>query len=317
MKKTFFKTFFISIIIFSVIWGGFIYKTIIKAESEDGEEYKESFIDRLLDGKNDIVFLLLGIDSKDVNKSKGDRTDTMMLCRVDKSTGDISILSIPRDTKAHIRGRKNDEKINHAHAYGGPELSVKAVKDLLGINLEYYVRVDYNIVKEYVNLIDGVEIDVPMDMKYSDPTADPPLYINLKKGYQTLYGDESLQFLRYRKGYADQDLGRIKAQQEFMKVLIEKTLRPANIVNIPQMIKSYYDNVDTNIPLDVIMKFAMKAKVFSTDRVEMATLPGDGKYINGVSYFVIQEEESHNLVKRMFTDNRAVEHLDEDNNEIN
>ncbi len=62
-----------------------------------------------------------------------------------------------------------------------------------------------------------------MDMKYSDPVADPPLYINLKKGQQVLYGgDEALQFLRFRKGYANQDLGRIEAQQQFMKSAIEK-----------------------------------------------------------------------------------------------
>lgn len=320
MKKTFFKTFFVSIIIFSVVWGGFIYKTIIKAEGEvDGEEdvYKENFISRLMDGKDDITFLLLGVDSKDINKNSKTRSDTMMLCKVNKSTGDISILSIPRDTRVRIRGRKSEEKINHAHAYGGPELSVKAVKDLLGIDLDYYVRVDYKIVEEYVKLIGGVDIYVPMDMKYSDPIADPPLYIDLKKGHQTLDGDKALQFLRFRKGYANQDLGRINAQQEFMKAAIEKTLRPANIVKIPQMIKSYYDNVDTNIPLDVIMKFAMKAKVFNVDSIEMATLPGDGKYINKVSYFIPNEDESKKLIKTMFTENRAVEHLDEDSNEIN
>lgn len=153
MKKTFFKTFFISIIVFSVVWSGFIYKTVIKAEGEE-EVYQETFMDRLVDGKDDIIFLVLGVDSKDTSKNSKTRSDTMMLCRADKSTGDISILSIPRDTKTRIRGRQNEEKINHAHAYGGPELSVKAVKDLLGIDLEYYVRVDYNIVKEYVNLID-------------------------------------------------------------------------------------------------------------------------------------------------------------------
>ena len=195
MKKTFFKTFFISLILFSAIWGGFIYKTVIKAEGEQGEyQYKETFIDRLIEGKDDITFLLLGVDSKDVSQTSGIRTDTMMLCRLDTSTGEISILSIPRDTKARIRGRKYEEKINHAHSYGGPELSVKAVKDLLGIDLEYYVKVDYNIVKEMVDIIGGVDIYVPMDMKYSDPVADPPLYIDLKKGYQTLDGDKALQF---------------------------------------------------------------------------------------------------------------------------
>ena len=318
MKKKFFKTFFVSFVIFSILWGGFIYKTIIKAEGEyEEEEYKETFIERLMEGKDDITFLLLGVDSKDVKNSDGTRTDTMMLCRVDKSTGDISILSIPRDTRAYIRGRKNQEKINHAHAYGGPELSVKAVKDLLGIDLEYYVKVDYNVVREFVNLIDGVEIDVPMDMKYSDPVADPPLYIDLKKGYQKLYGDEALQFLRFRKGYADQDLGRIKAQQEFMKVAIEKTLRQSNIVNLPQMIKSYYNNVDTNIPLDMIMKFAVKVKSYNTEGIQMATLPGDGKYIGGVSYYIPYEDETQKLVKSLFTEQRTVENTEEDSSEIN
>ncbi len=84
---------------------------------------------------------------------------------------------------------------------------------------------DYRIVKEYVNLIGGVEVYVPMDMKYSDPVADPPLYIDLKQGRQVLDGgDKALQFLRFRKGYADQDLGRIKAQQQFVAAAIEKKL---------------------------------------------------------------------------------------------
>ena len=148
MKKTFFKTFFISFIAFSLVWSGFIYKTVIKAQGEEYEEvYKENFIDRLVDGKEDITFLLLGVDSKDTKSASNTRTDTMMLCRANKSTGEISILSIPRDTKTRIRGRRNEEKINHAHVYGGPELSVKTVKDLLEIDLEYYVRVDYKMLR--------------------------------------------------------------------------------------------------------------------------------------------------------------------------
>lgn len=313
MKKKFFKTFFISIAIFSVVWSGFIYKTVIKAESEvpgaEGE-YKENFLDRLFDGQDHITFLVLGVDSKDVNENDQTRSDTMMLCRADKVTGEISILSIPRDTKARIRGRQNEEKINHAHAYGGAELSVKAVKDLLGIDLEYYVTVDYKLVENYVDLIGGVDVYVPMDMQYSDPVAEPPLYINLSEGQQTLNGDESLQFLRFRKGYADQDLGRIKSQQQFVESAIEKTLRPENIVNIPQIIKSSYDNINTNIPLDLITKFVMKANTFNVQGIQMATLPGDGSYINGVSYFLLDEEESSKMLETMFNENRIVETLD-------
>lgn len=309
MKRKFFRTFFISLIMFAVLWTGFIYKTVIIAEGEDEVDYEEEgFLDRLMGGKDNITFLLLGVDSKDVKKSTGTRTDTMILCKVNKSTGKISMLSIPRDTKAYIRGRNGEEKINHAHAYGGPELSVKAVKDLLGVDLEYYVKVDYSIVKEFVDIIGGVEVDVPMDMKYSDPTADPPLYINLKAGLQVLDGDKALQFLRFRKGYADQDLGRIRAQQQFIMAAIKQALKIENVGKIPQMIKTYYDNVETNIPLDLILKFAVNIKNYDIEGIQMDTLPGQAKYINGVSYYVPNEEEMKTIVDTMFND---------DNNENN
>ena len=324
MKKTFFKTFFISIAVFSLLWGGYIYKNVLNVPESGEETYKENFIDRLVDDNDEILFLLLGIDAKDVMKSKGTRTDTMMLCKADKSTGEISILSIPRDTRCYIRGRKNEEKITHAHAYGGPELSIKAVKDLLGVDVEYYVRVDYNIVKEFVTLVDGVEVNVPIDMEYSDPYADPPLYINLSKGHQTLDGDQAIQFLRFRKGnkggkpgYPEGDLGRIKAQQQFMKAAIDKLLRPENIPKIPQMMQSYYKNVDTNIPMDILLKFAMKAKSFSTEKIEMATLPGDGEYIGGTSYFIVDKEASETLVKTMFSNHRAVTNIEDDDTKTN
>ncbi|HHV38209.1 MAG TPA: LCP family protein [Tepidimicrobium sp.] len=317
MKRRFLRTFLISLVLFSVLWTGIIYRTLSKADSAIEEEDKDTLIDRLLDGTKDITFLVLGVDAKDVADSSGARSDTMMLCKVDRSTGDISILSIPRDTKAQLPGRVHEEKINHAHAYGGPEYSVMAVSELLGIDLEYYVKVDYNIVREYVNILGGVEIDVPMDMQYTDLAADPPLYIDLKQGYQTLDGDKALQFLRFRKGYIDQDLGRIRAQQQFMKAALEKTLRPANIVNIPKLMKSYYKNVDTNIPLDVIMKFALNAKRFDAERLQVATLPGDGRYIGDVSYFVPDEEESRMLIEKMFLDYRAVENINDDIDEYN
>ncbi len=313
MKKRFLRTFFISFLVFTVLWTGFIYKTVIVAESEDESEYKGNFLERIIDGKDDITFLLMGVDSNDVNKSSSSRTDTIILCKVNKSTGKISMLSIPRDTRVRIRGKENEDKINHAHVYGGPELVVKAVKDLLGIDLEYYVKVDYNIVKEFVNLIGGVEVDVPMNMKYSDPTADPPLYINLKKGLQVLDGDQALQFLRFRKGYADQDLGRIQAQQQFIKAAIKQSLSVENVGKIPQMIKSYYDNVETNIPLDLILKFAVNVKNYDVEGIQAATLPGEPEYINGVSYYISDKEETDILLKQLFEDEETTDSSQQNN----
>ncbi|WP_352420103.1 LCP family protein [Proteiniborus sp.] len=315
MKK-FFRTFVTAFLIFAIISGGIV-TWILKNEGD--ENSFASNISELIKGddKKEITFLLLGVDSKDVTKAKGQRTDTMMLCRYDDTTGKISILSIPRDTKAVIRGRKNKEKINHAHAYGGPELSVKAVRDLLGIDIEYYVRVDYKIVKDVVDLIGGVEVDVPMDMKYKDPTADPPLNIDIKKGKQILKGEKSLEFLRYRKGYSNQDLGRIEAQQQFMNSAIKKALNPINIIKLPKFIDTYIENVDTNIPLEVIAKFALKAKNIDTENIEMATLPGQPKLMSGVWYFIHNEGKTQEMVDNMFIEHNLVmndEKKEESNN---
>lgn len=304
--KSFFKTFIAAFLIFSILSVGII--TFIFNDKDSNSTFVSNLTDLVKgdNGKKDITFLLLGVDANDTSKSKGQRTDTMMLCRYDDTTGKVSILSIPRDTMATIRGRKNKEKINHAHAYGGPELSVKAVKDLLGISLDYYVRVDYQIVKDVVDLIGGVEVDVPMDMKYSDPWADPPLKINLKKGKQVLDGDESLQFLRYRKGYADQDLGRIEAQHQFMSSAIKKALNPINILKLPKFVDTYIKNVDTNIPLDTIAKFAIKAKNVDTENIEMITLPGEPKYISKAWYFIHNEGKTQEIINDMFNDQNIV-----------
>ena len=316
MKKIFLKTFVISFLVFTLIYSGTIYFYMFKSE-EITKNTQETFVDRILEQQDEITFLMLGVDGKNIDDNSHVRSDTIMLCKANRSTGDIDILSIPRDTKAMIRGRKNEEKINHAHAYGGAEAAMEAVEDLLGIDLDYYVRVDYGIVEEYVDLIGGVEINVPMDMKYSDPVADPPLYIDLKEGYQTLDGDESLQFLRFRKGYIDQDLGRIRSQQEFMKVLIDKSLKPSNIIKLPQMIKTYYSNVDTNIPLDLITMFAVKANTFNITNMNTATLPGSPQTINGISYFVESEEESYKLVKEMFLEEETAKIIEANKDDAN
>ncbi len=315
MKK-FFRTFLTAFLIFTIASVGIVTFVLKSNNGENSFASNLQGLNKDDNSKKEITFLLLGVDSKDVDKAKGQRTDTMMLCRYDDTTGKISILSIPRDTMASLRGRKNKEKINHAHAYGGPDLSVKAVRDLLGIDLDYYVRVDYKIVEEVVDLIGGVEVDVPMDMKYSDPTADPPLNINLKKGKQTLDGKKSLEFLRFRKGYANQDLGRIEAQHQFMSSAIKKSLNPINIIKLPKFINSYFKNVDTNIPLELVAKFALKAKNIDTENIQMATLPGEPKYISGLWYFIHDAGETQEMVNSMFLEHNMVM-KDEGNKEAN
>lgn len=297
MKK-FFRTFFISLLVFALAYIGLGY---YMTNHGNRQAAGEDEIDEQFEEKNEILFLLLGVDAKDINE-KGKRTDTMMLINMNFNTGETKILSIPRDTRVNIRGLKGQRKINAAHANGGPELSVKSVKDLLGVDLKYYVKVDYRAVEEIVDAIGGVVVDIPKDMYHSDPTADPPLLIDLKKGEQQLLdGNKSMQFLRYR-GYKDADIGRIRAQQQFMKAFMEQILKPKNVLRLPKMISVYYEYVDTNIPMGTLSKMALSANKINTENMETATIPGKGKRISGIDYLIYNEDEMNSIVNEMFGD---------------
>lgn len=256
--------------------------------------------------KNEILFLLLGVDAQSVKKSKGTRTDTMMLTKVNFETGDITILSIPRDTRVPVKGKQ--DKINSAHAYGGVDLTMKTVSDFLGIDVDYYVKVDYQIVQDVVEKIGGVEIDVPFNMVYNDPTSDPPLNINIKKGLQVLNGKNAHDFLRWRHnnsytvGYKEGDVGRIKAQQYFMKELIKQTLKPKNILKLPGLIETYFANVETNIPLSTMLKGAASANKIDTENMITNTVPGEGRYIGDISYYVYDRAKTDEVVEELFKD---------------
>jgi LCP family protein required for cell wall assembly len=246
-----------------------------------------------------INILLLGVDSLNGDK-KGVRTDTMMVLSMNPETNKASILSIPRDTRVKIRGRKGYDKINAAHAYGGVDLSLKAVKDLLGIPIHHYIKLDYQAVYKTVDDVGGVEVYVPMNMKYYDPYATPPLRINLKKGRQVLDGDKAMQFLRFRKGYANQDLGRIDAQQQFMEALAKKVLSASSVFRIKDYIDTFNMYVDTDMSVSEMGSLALKASKIDIDSIEKQTVPGVPMTINGIAYYKPNVEEINKLVQKLY-----------------
>lgn len=306
MKKQFIITFLISLLIFSLVFF-FLWDTIlgdsfnvvdngseeIDSNTEDGEETGSIHVK----GKNELMFLVVGVDVNDHLHSEGTRTDTMMLTKVDFDSGEIDILSLPRDSRVVVRGK--EDKLNHAHAYGGMPMTIDTVRDFLGVDLEYYVKVDYKAVKSIVDAIGGVNINVPQRMKYTDPTAKPPLRIDLKPGEQLLDGQKAHDFLRFRS-YREGDLGRIQAQQYFLEEFIKQTLQPKNIIKLPSMVKTYYDYVETNISLDYVLKGIGLANKLDMDNIRMETVPGYTKTIDGLSYLIYDREKTRELVNDMF-----------------
>lgn len=280
--KTFLKSFFTTILVIIILalaaFAGYFY---FLGDEDENKSYQEG---------EDLQFLMLGVDSLDAKNANNARSDTIMVVNVDGKTGKVNIISIPRDTYTNIKGYKKT-KINHSFKYGGSELTLDTVNNLLGTDIKYYVTVDYRFVEDVVDKIGGVEVDVPIDMKYEDPTADPPLTIDIKQGRQTLKGYDAIGFLRFRKGYKDADLGRVKAQQQFMSAILSKMKDPKTLVKSPLLLGSYINYSENNIPVRKLVKIAAKMRNITSEDINTNTLPGTPKYIGGVSYFIPNENK--------------------------
>lgn len=295
----------IPIIIFIAIFlflGSFLNAYRANPLNQDGDQSWSNPLEILKGKRERINILVFGVDSLGKNGGKGSRSDSIMLFTLDPDKEKPSIISIPRDTRVKIPGRKNFDKINHAHAYGGPELLVDTVEEFLDIHINYYVGINYNVVIEVVDALGGVEIDVPIDMKYSDPYDNPPLNIDIKKGLQVLNGEQSVHFMRFRKGYANQDLGRIKAQQQFVEALIDRVLSPSTILKVPQLVDIVYNNVETDIPKSKMVSLGIAATSINIEHLNKITVEGVPKTINGISYYVVTEDAIDELKSEYFND---------------
>ncbi|MDO5713631.1 MAG: LCP family protein [Tissierellia bacterium] len=290
--KGFFKGFFITLFVLIILSIGAIGFVTVKNHNQPLGDFFED----MSMGEDSMDFLMLGVDSLNVNDGSPSRSDVMMIVHADLKNHAFYMLSVPRDTRTAIPGRKNKEKINHAFAYGGPELSLQTLNQLLGTNIKYYITVDYAFVKEMVETMGGVDVNVPMDMHYEDPTANPPLYIDLKAGEQRLNGDQALQFLRFRKGYANQDLGRVEAQQQFMSAFLKELKSPKSLINFPLYLRSYDKNTQSNIPMSKLAKLSPSILRMGEDSIQTGTLPGVPQTIGGISYFIHDEGATNEIL---------------------
>jgi anionic cell wall polymer biosynthesis LytR-Cps2A-Psr (LCP) family protein len=127
------------------------------------------------------------------------------------------------------------------------------------------------------------------------------IYIDLSPGQQELDGDKAEQFVRYRE-YADADIGRVKAQQQFMEALIKKALKPATLLKLPKIIDVVQENVETDIQPLELASLANFARQIKQDDIKMYMIPGDGKYISGTSYFIPFQNQMNEMIDEIFFD---------------
>ena len=234
--------------------------------------------ERLSLKKNIIV---LGVDERAEEHDVG-RSDTLFVVMFDTKNKAASLLSVPRDTRVRIKGHGWD-KINHAYAYGGRELTQKTTEELLGIKINNYVMVDFKGFVGLVDAIGGVDINVEKNMYYYD-TWDG-FRIDLKKGMQHMDGKTAIQYVRYRD--EEGDIGRIRRQQHFIMAVYDRITSANMLLHIPGLAKQLTNMVKTDLPLTDMVDLgrALHAMV-KAKGLAMATVPGTPEYIDGISYWL-------------------------------
>ena len=233
-------------------------------------------------------------------------SDTMLLVRFDPATEKVTVLSIPRDTRAYIEGY-GVRKINAANEHGGAALTAKAVSNLLeDVPIDRYIRVNVQGVEKLIDALGGATVYVPKDMKYQDDSQH--LYINLKEGKQHLDGEKALQFLRFRHDQYG-DIGRVQRQQMLMRALVEQALKPSVLVRVPKIISVIQSHIDTNLSVEEVVALAGLAVKTDRSNIEMLMLPGEfnGDGHNDISYWLPNERRIREMMAQHFNQGFSID----------
>lgn len=259
-------------------------------------------IEAIAPGRNDVVnILVLGLDIGDVDNQGNEsikRTDTMLLISYNPSNKNTTIVSIPRDTLINENGSRY--KINAAYPMGGDLKVVSVVEELLPVDINYLVKIDYEAFRGIIDAIGGVEMDIEQDMFYDDDGQN--LHINFKKGTTVLLdGKKAEEFFRWRKnndgtGLATGDLGRIENQHKLINKVIDKLKSPTTIFKANKILNCVAENIDTNMPGSTMIKYGLK---IMSSETKITTLQGEPQMIGGLSYLVVDENKNMELYEAL------------------
>lgn len=238
------------------------------------------------------TILIAGTDESGLN------TDTLMLLNIDRGEGQISLMSIPRDTK--VNSTYTPHKINGAYAANGSGSNgmfwlCDYVRQCVGFQPDGYILVDLDCFTELVDLFGGVEFYVPMSMHYEDPAQD--LYIHLEEGLQTLNGEQAMGVVRFRKGYDMQDIQRVSVQRDFILAALTQWKSAKNVLKVPTALSIMEEYCLTDLTTSNLLWIGESILACGTDDMMMTTVP----HSLGSDYVYIRGDQAYlELINRYF-----------------
>ncbi len=227
--------------------------------------------------------LLLGVDEREGDRG---RSDSIIVLTVNPNTNSVKMLSIPRDTRTEIVGKGTQDKINHAYAFGGVEMSIATVENFLDIPIDYYVQINMEGFKDIVDAVGGVTVDNDLDFTY-EGTSFP-------KGQLTLNGEKALKYSRMRYEDPRGDFGRQLRQRQVIKAIIDEGASLNSLTNFGDIFQALGSNVKTDLTFDEMVTIQSKYRSAS-QQMEQLTVSGQGGKIDGVYYLTVPDEEKANL----------------------
>ena len=217
-------------------------------------------------------------------------TDTIMVATFDVPNKKIGLVSIPRDTKVRDDKGQAACKVNAAYSQGGPEQLKQELNELLGIPIDFYVKIRLTAFQKLVDQVGGVRFNVPFHMKYKDPTQN--LVIDQPAGDRLLSGADAMQVVRFRQFNNGNDswgdTGRAGVQQAFLKAMLSQVISKAKISDIPGLVDILLNYVDTDAKINDMVYFGQSLIGMDIESaVSTATLSA-----NWVYPFMIVEKDS-------------------------
>ena len=222
------------------------------------------------DGASRVTIMVVGLDYRDWLANQGaPRSDTMILLTIDPVKKTAAMVSVPRDMWVNIPGFGND-KINAAYADGeayklpggGPALAMKTVESFLGVDIQYYVQVDFQTFEKLIDTIGGIDLNVPATITV-DPLG-PHNTATLQPGMQHLDGPLALAYARMRHT-ANDDMDRAGRQQQVILAIRDKVLSGGNFASLVTQAPTIYTELSSGIQTDLSLEDALRLAVLAKD----------------------------------------------------
>ncbi|MDU0419442.1 LCP family protein [Staphylococcus simulans] len=249
-----------------------------------------------------ISIALFGIDSDEVRKAEGggERSDSIILLSINPDKKKTVMVSIPRDTRADIVGHDSVEKINHAYAYGGPNMAVKSIEKLMNVPVDHYATMNLDGVEELVDHIGGVKVVSNATFTFKGK--------NYQKGkaYE-LDGQDARAFMGSRKeNGAGGDFGRQERQQLVLQALVNKLVSVNSITKINGIVDALGDNVKTDLSITELNDLRRNYEP-AKKNVEKLQLEGDNQMLDDGLFYFLPDKANKKKIEKIYRNNLGIQ----------